>query len=38
MYSANATDAADIKVAVRKTKLYDSEDGASGINIAQSVD
>jgi hypothetical protein len=27
MYSAKATDAIDINVAVRKVELYDSEDG-----------
>lgn len=27
MYSANATDAPEIRVAVRKIKSYDSEDG-----------
>jgi hypothetical protein len=34
MYSTKATDVPDIKVAVRKIKLYDSEDGNEEVDAA----
>lgn len=38
MNSANAMDVAEIKVAVRKIKLYDSEDGKEEANDIVGID
>jgi hypothetical protein len=37
MYSANTTDVPDIKVAVRKIRLYDSEDGNKEVDAVRGI-